>query len=98
MSFPSSLALCLSAIPGTEVGTTTSLHLIISFVLKDKSSQDPGGKKKKMGTLVLLCAVGERGRILWRFQIYSSSLQQDSGCGECFLCLCEPSLQKGREE
>lgn len=51
------LGLCLSAIPGTEAGTTTSLHLIISFVLKVKSSQNPGGKKKQRGTLVLLSAM-----------------------------------------
>lgn len=46
--FSSSLALCLSAVPGTKEGTTTSFHLIISFVLKYKNIQGPGRKKKKM--------------------------------------------------
>lgn len=38
----------LSAIPGMEEATATSFHLIISFVLRNKSSQSLGGKIKTM--------------------------------------------------
>lgn len=54
--FSTSLGLCPSATPGTEVGTSTSFHLIISFVLKSKSSQGPGGKKKRVEEQGTLCS------------------------------------------